>query len=485
MPAIIHTPVSAEKKQHWAARTLPGLLYFGYALLVILSVNNGFFWDSILLASRYGQWYFDSNFSTLFVPENIAGYPPLFGMLLAFLWKIFGKNLLVSHLLILPFALGIVRQILQLCRKFLPENIASWAALLLLADPTLLAQCTQVAPDVLLVFFYLFSLNRILEKRRLLLIFSLIFLGLLSPRGTIAAFALFLTDTCLFIFEKKENRTLKHFAGLFMTYVPAGLLVIIWQILHFRHFGWIGYNPDSEWGTLAQFAGLKGMLRNAVLITWRLVDFGRLFIGFGLLLTLLYYVRKRLQFPPEILRLFTLVSIPFFLFSLVFLPYTNPIGHRYYLVVFLLLALPVYYLLTHVPNRFFRRITYGFMLLGLLTGHFWIYPDSVAKGWDATLAHKPYFELRREAIAFLDVKNIPLETVGSDYPNLAPGSVTDLNNDTRHFQGKNLENNTFVLYSNIFNGFTDKELEELRTQWNVVKSWKKGQVKMILYKRPE
>ncbi|MBK0403339.1 hypothetical protein I5M27_10105 [Adhaeribacter sp. BT258] len=483
MPAIIHKPVSAEKSQHWAARTLPGFLYFGYALLVILSINNGFFWDSILLASRYGNWYFSTNFSTLFVPENIAGYPPLFGMYMALGWKIFGKSLVVSHLLILPFALGIVQQVLKLCRKFLAENPAAWAALLLLADPTLLAQCTQVAPDVLLVFLYLFSLNKILEKRRLLLIFSLIFLGLLSPRGTIAAFALFLTDAGLFWFEKKETRTLKHFTTLFLTYAPAGLLVIFWQILHFRHFGWIGYNPDSEWGTLSQFAGLKGMIRNAALITWRLFDFGRLFIGFGFLVTLLYYFRKRLQFPPETYRLFTLVTIPFFLFSLVFLPFTNPIGHRYYLVVFLLLALLVCYLLAHIPNRLFRKITYGFMLPGLLTGHFWIYPDSVAKGWDATLAHTPYFELRREAIAFLDEKNIPLETVGSDYPNLAPLSITNLNNDIRHFKPKDLKTDKLVLYSNIFNGFSDEELSDLQTQWQVVKSWKSGQVKMILYER--
>jgi hypothetical protein len=123
------------------------------------------------------------------------------------------------------------------------------------------------------------------------------------------------------------------------------------------------------------------------------------------------------------------------------------------------------------------------MLAGLLTGHFWIYPDSVAKGWDATLAHVPYFELRRDATAFLDEKNIPLETVGSDYPNLAPFSVTDLNNDPRSFKPKDLQTDRYVLYSNIFNGFSDEELANLQTHWQVVKSWKKGQVKMIVYGR--
>src|SRR5688572_1880248 len=476
-PEVQPVPVSGF------SRFLPVLLYLLYAGLVIASVQNGFFWDSILLASRYGQWYYDTSFTSLFVPENIAGYPPLFGMLIAGVWKLFGRNLLVSHLFMLPFALGIVHQVLSLSRKFFSPNIAPWAALLLLLEPTLIAQCTQVAPDVLLVFFYLFSLNKILENRRGPLIFSLIFLGMLSPRGTIAVALLFLTDLAWHFLQDKAKRP--AFLKLFLSYFPAGIIVLAWLFLHYQHFGWIGYNPDSSWGAYSKFAGLKGMLRNAVIIIWRMLDFGRLAVWLSFMIAAIFLLRKSVKIPPPAKVLFTFSLIPFLGFSFVFLPYTNPIGHRYYLVVFLLFALFTFYLLTLLPNPNLRRILYGFMLAGLVTGHFWVYPDGVAKGWDASLAHLPYFNLRQEAIQYLNNRKIAMENVGSDYPNLSPLSQTDLLPDTRSFKSKDLKTDEYVLFSNIFNGFTDEEIQQLKTSWQPVESWKRGQVYFVFYRRSD
>ena len=466
-----------------AAKLIYFILYLFYAGLVIGSVQHGFFWDSILLGSRYGQWYYNTNFDTLFVPENIAGYPPLFGMLLALSWKIFGKTLAVSHLLILPFALGIVYQVRRLCRKLLSPAAAPFAALLVLADPTLMAQCTQVAPDVILVFLYLLALNSMLNRQRFMLAVSLLFLGILSPRGTIAVPLLFLTEVILFAFFSGARRSWPAFLQLLIPYFPAGIIIITWQVLHYQHFGWIGYNPDSNWGSLARFAGWGGMVRNLAIIAWRLLDFGRVFVWLGLGGTVLYFYRKRIPFPLATGQLLVLLLVPLIGYSLVFLPYTNPIGHRYYLVVFLLMALLTTCLLQYIPSRFFRRICYGFMLIGLLCGNFWVYPDTVAKGWDASLAHLPYFSLRQEAIAYLDANKIPLETVGSDYPNLASRSETDLTQDTRTFKPKDLETDSLILYSNVFNGFSDEELATLKTRWQAVKSWKSGQVKMILFRK--
>ena len=476
----LFTP-EASVQNSGLSRFLPGLLYLLYAILVIASVQNGFFWDSILLASRYGQWYYDSNFTSLFVPENIAGYPPLFGMLLAGSWKLFGRNLLVSHLFMLPFALGIVYQVLSLCRKFFSPKTAFWAALLLLLEPTLMAQCTQVAPDVLLVFFYLLSLNKILENRRIALAFGLIFLGMLSPRGTIAVALLFLSDLAWYFLQDTAKRP--TFFRLFLSYFPAGIIVLTWLISHYQHFGWVGYNPDSNWGAYSKFAGLKGMLRNAVIIIWRMLDFGRLAVWLSFLIAAIVLLRNSIKIPFPAKAIFTFFLIPFLGFSFVFLPYTNPIGHRYYLVVFLLFALLTFYFLTLLPHRNLRRVLYGFMLAGLATGHFWVYPDGVAKGWDASLAHLPYFNLRHEAIQYLNGRKIPLEKVGSDYPNLSPLSQTDLLSDTRSFKAKDLQTNEYVLFSNVFNGFSDEEIQELKTNWQPVESWKRGQVYLVLYRR--
>jgi hypothetical protein len=458
-------------------------LYLVYAAVVLAARLNPFFWDSILLASRYGQWYFDTDFKSLFVPQNIAGYPPVFGMLVASSWKILGKSLVASHLLILPFALGIVYQVLKLCRKFIPPNKQIWAALLLLADPTLLAQITQVAPDVLLVFLYLFFINQLLQNKRLAFAFALIFLGMLSPRGTIAVGLLFFTDVALALFSR-ETSTSKSWLTLLFSYVPAGLVVAIWQLAHYFHFGWVGYNPESSWGAYTQFAGIGGMARNAFLIGWRMMDFGRLAWWLVGAIIVFIFLRKKEDLPAKTRILFILFLIPFLGFSLVFLPYTNPIGHRYYLVPILLFGLLICCLLFNLKSKVLQWSAYIFILANLVLGNFWVYPDSIAKGWDATLAHLPYFELRKEAISYLEQQQIPRYNVGSEYPNLAPLSQTDLLPDTIRFKPTDLQTDNYVLYSNIFNGFSDTELQELKTTWKPVKTWKKGQVYMVLYQRP-
>lgn len=464
-------------------KALPWLMYLGYTVLVLLTVNNGFFWDSILLASRYGQWYYATDLKTIFVPQEIAGYPPLFGMFMALSWKFLGKTVAVSHLVMLPFVLGIVYQVLRLCRKFFAAKPAIFAAILLLADPTLLAQSAQVAPDVLLVFLYLFCLNKLLENNRWVYMLALVLLGMLSPRGTIAVSLLFVTDVLLCIFAKKSDRPIP--LSLLFSYVPAGLLVLLWQYLHYQHFGWIGYNPQSSWGEYSKFAGFSGMARNLAIIAWRMLDFGRVALWLVFIFSAVSFFRRNPKLPAELSRLFTLFVVPFFGFSLVFLPFNNPIGHRYYLVPFLLFALLVYYLLLQLQSRKLRRILYTFMLLSLASGHFWVYPEGIAKGWDASLAHLPYFELRKEALQYLDKNHIPREQVGSDYPNLSPESQTDLTTDNRRLKSKDLATDQFVLYSNVFNSFTDEEIAALKTNWQPVESWKRGQVFLFLYRRPQ
>jgi hypothetical protein len=49
------------------------------------------------------------------------------------------------------------------------------------------------------------------------------------------------------------------------------------------------------------------------------------------------------------------------------------------------------------------------MLAGLLSGNFWVYPDTMAKGWDATLAHLPYHHLRQKMRQYINRNHIPVD----------------------------------------------------------------------------
>ncbi|NJK85446.1 MAG: hypothetical protein HC906_05245 [Bacteroidales bacterium] len=88
-------------------------------------------------------------------------------------------------------------------------------------------------------------------------------------------------------------------------------------------------------------------------------------------------------------------------------------------------------------------------------------------------------------IEYIDETNIPFSEVGSDIPNTAQLKFIFLNEDERNFPMKNLTQQNYIFYSNIFNNFTDKELDELKTRWVLQKEFKCLQVKVQLYRKPE
>ena len=75
----------------------------------LLYSGNPFFWDAIIQVSVPANWYYDNNFGHLFLPDQYAtGHSTMVGFYLAFVWKIFGRTLVVSHFSMLPFVFGIL-----------------------------------------------------------------------------------------------------------------------------------------------------------------------------------------------------------------------------------------------------------------------------------------------------------------------------------------------------------------------------------------
>ena len=121
----------------------------------------------------------------------------------------------------------------------------------------------------------------------------------------------------------------------------------------------------------------------------------------------------------------------------------------------------------------------------MISGNFWIYPDKIAKGWDATIAHIPYYQLRKKMINFIENKDISFNDVGSEVPNTEMIKYIDLSNDNRKFPLKNFDIHRYIFYSNIYNMFTDEEIDELKNNWIVEKEYKCLQVYVRLYKNPK
>jgi hypothetical protein len=135
-------------------RNLPlAICVFVVLALFFSTMQNSFFWDTVQLGSKHASFYFEADFASLLLPENIdSGHIPFFGMYIALAWKIFGRSLLVSHLAMLPFVLGIVWQLYRVSNLF-QIRFPALAVLLVALDPTLLAQITLVSPDVVFIHF--------------------------------------------------------------------------------------------------------------------------------------------------------------------------------------------------------------------------------------------------------------------------------------------------------------------------------------------
>jgi 4-amino-4-deoxy-L-arabinose transferase-like glycosyltransferase len=468
----------------------PVLLFLLLATAAVyLARNNPFFWDTVQLAGKHGLHYYNTNFSQLLLPQEIdSGHPPLFGMYIAACWKLFGQTLPVSHFAMLPFLWGIVLLLFGTGRYFGAPRSAGVLALLVFADPVLASQAVLVSPDVPLVFFFLLALWSILRRKPWWQAVAIVGLGLISMRGMMVGAMLYAWEIIALRSDFKSRMQ------ALLPYLPGGLLAAAFLLWHHTATGWTGYHADSPWAPSFARVDTAGLAKNGAVLIWRMLDFGRVFVWIALLLPLWALLRRRATLSPEgrdklrqALWLFGL-SLPFLCTSL--LLYTGLSAHRYLLPVFIALSLVFFVLITHTQpetrnSKLAPRLAWSQLvaILGLLCGNLWIYPPHISQGWDATLAHWPYYRLRQEAIGYLDSENIPLEQVGTVFPEIGPLHLRDLSGRQDGLKSKDFAQDRFILWSNVMNDFSDAETDALARQWTPRRQWKKGGVRVVLYER--
>ncbi|MEL6867804.1 MAG: hypothetical protein AAFP19_25490, partial [Bacteroidota bacterium] len=215
-----------------------------------------------------------------------------------------------------------------------------------------------------------------------------------------------------------------------------------------------------------------------------LLDFGRIVLCLALVGLLFGFWRKGKKLSVATKEILALL----FILALLLLPsmllHRVLLGHRYLLPItmvmtFLFLAL----LLDENDQWKWRRPLYDLALLSLIIGHLWVYPRSIAQGWDASLAHWPYYDLRDRAIAYIEREALPIDQIGTAFPNIAPFRLLDLSDDTQSFAPLNLAQQKYVLYSNVFNDLSDAQLAELDQDWTILQRWDQRMICFILYQK--
>lgn len=463
-------------------KLLPFFLFF--TLLTSFVSEHIFFWDTVQLGAKHALFYYETNFSQLLLPDNFdSGHIPAFGMYLALCWKIFGKSLFVSHFAILPFLIGIVWQAYVLLKKYIHQKYVYLALILFLSDATLLSQSTLVTPDIPLVFLFLLGLNSVLSQKKGWIMAACIGLLLVSMRGMMVAFALLIIDIVFTVKFKNFVQVLIQLIRKIPVYLPILFIFFAYNLYHFKIKGWIGYHDDSPWEEHFIKVGFTGILRNIGLLIWRIFDFGRIFIFIVIFLILLLNF-KDIAKDKLFYRLVVILGIILICLSISFILYKGLSGHRYLLPVYLVFSLiGIYLLFEKIRNEKLKYLVFFLLTIGLLSGNFWIYPEKISQGWDSSLAHMPYYQLRNRMLLFLEKEDIAVENVACVFPNKVEIKYLRLDDNMHKHCDVNLDINKYVIYSNIYNDFSDDEIDRLKSGFIILKEYKRTGIFIRLYKK--
>jgi hypothetical protein len=456
---------------------LPAILGF-YVVLTLLSVGIPFFWDSVYLALPAQGMYAD-HFNP-FRPGNPAtdtGGFPMYAFLLAINWKLFGQNLFVSHIALLPFLLGIAYEFYRLAEKYLYGRSLVFAMLLLCIEPCLITQGILMAYDLLLLYFFLAALNRLLENK---LLWSSVFIVLLtfsSLRGIAAALALALTSVSL---SFRETRRLPNL----WPYLPAFLAIAGWFVYHHAQTGWYLVSPLLE-KTDERFRDFKEIPHQLLLNLWKLNDSGRVFLWITGLFGCIWLFRKKQEKQLPILLM--LLGIPLFVFLSMQILISNPVSVRYFMPVYLLLCLLICYVFQFLKKGL-ANLLFLLAFLGLLSGNFWMYPEKFSNEWDTSLKVLPFFGLEKQMQKYIETNDIKQEEVATQFPLIDSYFDRYLSTGPRAFTNAlagPVNRFHYYLHSNVCNTDLLPQIEAIRPHWKLLKHLEGHHVYLDLFENPE
>lgn len=482
---------------------LSGVLALGIA---VLFSNEPFFWDTIQLGARHADLFYTQPFGTLLLPDDMdSGHIPTFGWYLAICWRVFGQSLQVSHLAMFPFIWLVLWQAYHLGMSIAnntnysikvslatatqgQENqkeasnirLGYILALMLLLDATLVAQLSLISPDIVLAGAFLLGINSIRQQQKNWLAIAVVLLGLISLRGMMVAFGLFLWQCYLFILANKSSITFRKIWQILLPYLPGGLVALAYLSYHYYSKGWVGTHVDSPWA--ASFSSKEGvsLLRQTAIVGWRMLDYGHVFLFVALALS---WWRSHWVWNKEIKASLALLFLMAGILSLPAIVSPGLAQHRYFLPVYLSLTFLFLLILAPLKAGFWKNAIIAIVLIGQISGHFWIYPTGIAQGWDASLTHKPYFAAKEAGFQFLKERDIQLSEVGTIFPEIGPQHLRLLNGDTSGMVFLDLSQQSYVWYSNVMNDFSEEEMLTLQEDWMEIFSYQKRGIHLKIYQK--
>ncbi len=446
----------------------------GIVLAIVVNVFSWhlpFFWDTIL-TSTITQHFYEYGFGNFVSPSQYdAGHPPIFYIYVTGFYHIFGKNLFAAHLSILPFTiLGIV-SFIQLLQHFsFSKQQQIFGVVLYFSIPAIITQNILVSYDAVLLSLYLAALVGFLKNKKILFLFLLIGIVGISLRGLFCLISLSIT---IYFFLKKD---IKNWCNWNLYFVPSILIISIWYAYHYMQTGWFLSTNADGWSNQRGLVNTVGFLKNSLSIARCFFDLGIVILS---LLSFFYFIQKK-----KIDNFILIAFVPAIIFSISFLPFSNPINHRYFLIVYVLM-IPI--VIQFLSNK--KMILSVLTILVLWFGNLQIYPVPISNGWDCTLQCVNYNSCMQD-FYFMNnrEKSVDRTKIGSVFPMIASVYQTEMLDDTLRLinvNTKSIDSISSILYSNVGNDFSDEQIKQLK-KWNTYATFKHGLVEIILlYQNPK
>jgi len=461
------------------------LLIVSFFLIVefFLSFDLPFFWDAVTKSSR-ADWIYSNNFSTLLVPTNLnSGHPPLWIASIALFWTIFGKAIWSARLLLLIVNIGVFYQLLVFARKNFQNSISLFLVFLVFIEPTLVAQTTNLNNDMLLLFFTLLGLNSLFSNGYWLYAIALTGLLLTNLRGIYCLLALAIIHIwfCrvqLLAYNKKMLRA----------YIIAIAIFIGFLFYQYSQLGWILISESNNYKKHREVAGILRIGKNAAAFIKNLLDFGRFAIWIPLLVMVFKFIKmKKFNNDAKSYRILIALAVFTCIFFVGFVPFSNPMGPRYFMICFILANFLFINLLCNFSLRILKRkIAVFIIIFFFVTGHLWIYPSTISQGWDGSLSYLNYFKQEEQMLQFLKEEQLETSRIGTNIP-LNTKWLATLNLEDRaanNFQDFNIKTNEYILFSNIENRTENDDIHTLKNSWKTIKTFSQLGVFITLYKNP-
>ncbi|KGL63731.1 hypothetical protein [Polaribacter sp. Hel1_85] len=447
-------------------------------LIFLISINYGMFDDDILFGSKMGnQLYYNSIFNWNMPDSFDPGHPPFLGFILTVFWNIFGHHLWVSHLAMLPFTFGFFYQLHKFISYFVKERSLQFCAfILIIVDPSLSTCFVLVNMEIIMLFFFFLAVNSILKNKILFKFIGLLFLSIVSYRSMMLFAGIFLFDVLNKLFIQKEVIkkiiTIKFILLYFLSSLPA-FIFVGWRLLT---KGWLQTHPNSPWSGMWHFADFKYFIRNLVVLVWRYLDFGRIFIMLLIVISFFIYGKKIIKsIKNKQILLLAISSVILIIITIISV--TNSVGIRYFIVSYICFNLFSFIIISKYLKL--KKVLYFTLLIGLITGNLWIYPKELSQGWRATLGHLPYHSLRIKAIDYLNNEHIDVSEVGSFFPNYTTLDLIDFSGDKRSF-AKFTGKNKYVFYATVYN-LTEEDLNILNNNYTILKEFNNFNTTITIY----